>query len=323
MSCLYPNQVVFSNDKSITAPIKFFKRLENVPEFFLDENYFRLVEVPCGKCVNCKLDYARQWSIRCELESYLYPKNYNFFITLTYSDDFLTRYNDNATLVKKEFSLFLKRLREYFRVNFNHTGIRFFGCGEYGSKTMRPHYHSILFNCPLELLNDFKYYSTTELGFDLFTSETLNKIWSFGYVVIGEYSYQSAGYVARYVSKKVFDETPTLYDDLGIEKEFSLCSRRPGIARGYFDLNREKIFNNNGRLVLKGGKEVNIPHYFDLLIKGLDLDFLEDMKLNRQSTADLNNVSLMSQTDLNEFDYNDLNNRVTHDKLKLLNHSSI
>ena len=83
------------------------------------------VSVPCGRCIGCRLERARQWSIRCIHEASLYEAN--CFVTLTYDDDNLPL---DGSLRPRDMVLFLKRLRKRFG-----PGIRFFQCGEYGDKS--------------------------------------------------------------------------------------------------------------------------------------------------------------------------------------------
>ena len=93
------------------------------------------IKIPCGRCVGCRLERSRQWSVRIMHESQLHAEN--SFITLTYDDahvpsDYSLRYPD--------FQKFMKRLRK-------HTGlpIRYYMCGEYGETFSRPHFHSCIF----------------------------------------------------------------------------------------------------------------------------------------------------------------------------------
>ena len=94
------------------------------------------IQLPCGQCIGCRLERSRQWAIRCMHEKSLY--SLSSFLTLTYDDDHLP---PNGTLVKRDFQLFMKRLRWEMG-----DGIRFFACGEYGDGNLRPHYHALLFN---------------------------------------------------------------------------------------------------------------------------------------------------------------------------------
>lgn len=148
------------------------------------------IKLPCSVCVGCRLEYARQWSVRCVHEASYHLSN--CFITLTYSNEFLP---PNGSLVKADFQDFMKRLRYYFP----DYPIKYFMCGEYGDKLSRPHYHAILFGL------DFadKTFRTTRRGNKYFDSQILNDIWGKGKCVIGEVTLQSAAYVARYAVKKV------------------------------------------------------------------------------------------------------------------------
>lgn len=48
-------------------------------------------EIPCGKCIGCRSDQAREWSNRLIMEMKYHDSAY--FITLTYSEEFLNRVN--------------------------------------------------------------------------------------------------------------------------------------------------------------------------------------------------------------------------------------
>ncbi|ACZ33198.1 conserved hypothetical protein [Chlamydia pneumoniae LPCoLN] len=97
----------------------------------------RWVLMPCLKCRFCRTQHAKVWSYRCVHEASLYEKN--CFLTLTYDDKHLPQY---GSLVKLHLQLFLKRLRDRISPH----KIRYFGCGEYGTKLQRPHYHLLIFN---------------------------------------------------------------------------------------------------------------------------------------------------------------------------------
>lgn len=106
------------------------------------------VEVPCGKCLECRIQYARVWADRCVLEAKKYK--YNYFVTLTYDDHFLP---DRNSLDPKDLQLFIKRLRKHYSKKYPGIKIRFLASGEYGDISWRPHYHIILFNCPIDDLS--------------------------------------------------------------------------------------------------------------------------------------------------------------------------
>ena len=202
------------------------------------------VEVPCGQCIGCRLEYSRQWANRCMLEAQEHSSNY--FLTLTYDDNHLPenliidestgeiKQSPVHTLVKRDFQLFMKRLRK-------NTGqeIRFYGCGEYGDDTFRPHYHIIVFG--LELY-DLKPLKRSFAGFWYYTSPTIQRCWKKGFSMVCDVSWDTCAYVARYVTKKLRGTRADIYKDFNMEPPFSLMSRKPGIARNYYDNNKDYFY---------------------------------------------------------------------------------
>ena len=158
---------------------------------------YRCIHVPCGQCLGCRLDYSRMWAVRCYHESQLHDKN--MFITLTYDDEHVpwSAVTGEQTLVKKDLQLFWKRLRKHF----DKLGIkiRYYGAGEYGDYTNRPHYHAIVFGCDMD---DKQLYKLSELGFPYYVSDTLDKIWEKGQCLVADVSVDTCAYVARYVVKE-------------------------------------------------------------------------------------------------------------------------
>lgn len=179
----------------------------------------------CGQCLACRINRRRVWTARLVLESYLHEKA--CFVTLTYRDDDLV-YNENyiPTLCKRDLQLFLKRLRKHF----SERKIRYYACGEYGTRSLRPHYHLVLFGiAPEELDETFMLYDGKS------PRSLLLNLWTFGLVHVGECSRHSIQYVAGYVTKKY-----TKKGD-GLQKEFSLMSLKPGIGAGALDAIRSAI----------------------------------------------------------------------------------
>ena len=92
------------------------------------ESHRRSLVIPCGRCMECRLRKKREWALRCEHEASLHDENCWF--TLTYDDAHLP---DRNSLRRRDLQLFLKRLRKVMKP------FRFFGCGEYGDDSNRPH----------------------------------------------------------------------------------------------------------------------------------------------------------------------------------------
>lgn len=104
------------------------------------------IQVPCGKCVDCKKQKQNEWYVRLMYHLRLYDPKLCSFVTLTYNDAFLPYAVDKETgeatptLLKRDAQLFIKRLRKKYDKPFTY-----FLCGEYGSKRSRPHLHLLIF----------------------------------------------------------------------------------------------------------------------------------------------------------------------------------
>lgn len=214
------------------------------------------VDLPCGQCVGCRLERSRQWAMRCVLEASLYDDN--AFITLTYSDENLPR---GGSLVVSDFQKFMKRLR----FEFSDSKIRFFHCGEYGERLGRPHYHACLFGF------DFpdKAYWRTVRDQKYFRSEKLERLWPQGQSMIGNVTFESAAYVARYITKKITgvmaDEYYSAIDSATGEvfdkkPEYVTMSRRPGIGKIWFEKFSSDVYPKD--FVTMRGVKMRPPRFF-------------------------------------------------------------
>lgn len=235
------------------------------------------VDVPCGQCIGCRLERSRQWALRCVHEASLYENN--CFITLTYNDENLPH---DLSLNKKHFQDFMKRLRKRYVIS-PDSKIRYFHCGEYGEKNFRPHYHACLFNFDFR---DKELWSVRD-GVRLYTSRDLAGIWKYGFSTVGEVTFESAAYVARYVLKKVTgdraeehyricdSETGELHN---VIPEYTTMSRRPGIGRGWYDKYESDVFPSD--FIVIRNKKMQPPKYYDGLYTNID-----DIKKARRSNA--------------------------------------
>ena len=248
-----------------------------------------LVPLPCGQCVGCRIDYSRQWANRCMLE--LGYHDSAWFCTFTYDDEHVPRtyYPDPdtgeaipvLTLQKRDFQLLMKRIRK----KFENDKIRFFMSGEYGSSTFRPHYHAILFGLHLDDLVPYKTVKEADQYYTYYNSESLQECWPFGYVVVGEVTWESCAYTARYVMKKLKGKEAVFYESHNIQPEFTLMSRKPGIARQYYDEHPGLYdFDFINVSTLKGGKRFRPPRYYDKLF---EIDNPEEFKVLKEKRADL------------------------------------
>lgn len=246
---------------------------------------WRRVILPCGNCIGCRLDRAATWAMRCMYEAQLHERN--VFVTLTFNDANLS---PDLSLHKEDYVLFMKRLRKYMKYHFNCDDVRFFHCGEYGDLNNRPHHHAILFNVDFP---DKKLWKTGPNGNPYYRSEILEKLWPFGYSTVGNVTYQSCGYVARYVLKKVTGKKASreYYGDR--VPPYITMSRRPGIAKEWFEKYWRDVYPNDFCITERGVMR-KPPRYFDLLYDYLisfvidsDLPTLDELKLLREEKAKL------------------------------------
>jgi len=192
----------------------------------------------------------------------------NHYLTLTYSDDHLPH---NYSLQLEHFQLFMKRLRKKFGKN-----IRYFHCGEYGDDNQRPHYHAILFNLPI---NDKIYHKQLDNGHKLYTSHTLSHLWGLGHVYIGNVTFDSCAYVARYVTKKINGEKADEHYN-GRKPEYCTMSRRPGIGRTFYDKFKTDIYPHDYCVV--NGVRINVPKAYDEYLEREEPETLAKIKAFRK-----------------------------------------
>jgi hypothetical protein len=162
--------------------------------------------------------------------------------------------------------------------------IRFYQCGEYGPATFRPHYHACLFNFDFF---DKVYWKTVKKN-HLYVSESLQKLWPFGYSTVGALTFESAAYVARYCLKKINGEKaeehyrrfdPLTGEVYYLQPEYSTQSRNPGIARRWFDIYADDIYPSD--FLVLDGRKMNPPPYYDSLYEVIDPDDFKRIKTLR------------------------------------------
>ncbi|AXH74011.1 MAG: replication initiator protein [Microviridae sp.] len=244
------------------------------------------VEIPCGRCIGCRLERSRQWALRCMHEAQCYEDN--MFITLTYSPE---NTPEHGTLVLKDFQDFMKR----YRKRFSGTTIRFFMCGEYGEnlehskngKLGHPHYHACIFN---HSFPDRKLFKARD-NIRLYTSDILSKLWPYGFSTIGDVTFESAAYTARYVLKKqlgksakdfytVVNKETGEYAEL--KPEFTTMSRRPGIGKTWYDLYKGDLKKD---FITARGVKMKPPTYYDKQLEIEDPETYEKLKEERKQNA--------------------------------------
>lgn len=259
-----------------------------------------VIRLPCGQCIYCRLNHSREHAICCVHEASLYESN--CFLTLTYSPE---RLPPLGTLNKKHFQDFMKR----FRSKYAPREIRVLYCGEYGDKGSRPHYHACVFNFDFsdkEVIgsnfNDDKYYKSKEL----------EDLWGHGFCLIGELTFESAAYVARYTLKKKRGPGSE-FDYMVVDENsgFVVGERTPefahmsqSIGRGWFEKFKSDVYPLDE--VIVRGVKMRPPKRYDRFLEKTDPQLLEKIKRERndQETKvkkaydDINSTRLVTREDL-------------------------
>lgn len=207
---------------------------------------------------------------------------HSMFLTLTYDPKHLP---ENGSLNKKHFQDFMKRYRWWA----GHKKIRYFHCGEYGETTARPHYHAIIFG------HDFKDKKVHAVigGNTLYTSQNLEELWGLGFCTIGEANFETAAYVARYVTKKITGKNALHhYNNIDTETgevlseripEYVTMSRRPGVGKEWFDRFFTDVYPHD-RVILNG-KTMKPPKYYNAQYERLFPEDYEKVKAARIAAA--------------------------------------
>lgn len=265
---------------------------------------YELITLPCGRCIGCRLERSRKWAMRCVMEASLHDAN--SFITLTYDNDHVP---SDMSLRPKDLQDFFKRLRKRIGVP-----IRYFACGEYGEHTQRPHYHAIIFGYQFEdrelwnpMMSELRMSRASKksrlslstgalLSANLkdvcassegvwrscYSSSLLQDLWSFGFTSVGDMTFESAAYVARYCLKKVTGDAAEAHYN-GRVPEFVRMSNRPGIAAGWFAKFGTDVYPADK--CFARGHPCKPPRYFDKLFQLQFPEEYDKLKAYRRQMA--------------------------------------
>lgn len=212
--------------------------------------------LPCGRCIGCRVDRSRQWAMRCLHEAQCHDRN--CFLTLTYDDQNVPQ---DYSLKLRDWQLFMKRLRKR-----SGARLRFFAAGEYGDQLGRPHYHALLFGYDFA---DKQLFRTTPRGDRVYTSELLRELWPVGLHELGNVTFKSAAYTARYVIKKTNGDraadhynrvSPVDGQTYNVAPEFAVMSRRPGVGTEWFRRFKGDAFPSDFLIV--DGRKIKPPKFY-------------------------------------------------------------
>ena len=258
------------------SPLKGFKNTNGALVFKRSRHTVGKMEVACGQCLGCRLDRTLLWAMRIVHESCLHEYAHgNCFVTFTYrSKDECTQdqFNkghyvpDDYSLNYHHFRDFIKRLRQHFPQK-----IRYFHCGEYGEENLRPHYHACLFNCSF----DDQYVYQQEQGITTYESETLQKLWPYGFCTIGQLNFETASYTAGYILKKI-NGTKALdaylrNDEYGVafwvRPPYITMSLKPGIGAKFYEQFKTDFFPSDESPVPGKGVIQKVPRLYEEILK--------------------------------------------------------
>lgn len=260
----------------------------------------KVMLIPCGQCIGCRIRQREDWTTRIELEARDYPKEQVWFITLTYDDEHVPgmiiktgeimrkvqytwkpgekRPSSVQILLYEDIQKFLKRLRKAYRGK-----LRYFVAGEYGEQTARPHYHMILYGWePTDLENLYKIHHN---GY--YNSKWLADIWGMGQIQIAQAVPETYRYVAGYVTKKMYEidgKKANEYYELGQTKPFACMSLKPGLGDKYYQEHKAEIWRQ-GYIQCTNGKRAQIPRYYEKQMEAENPQRLWRIKQNRQKNA--------------------------------------
>lgn len=279
MSCLHPLKGYAANP-DLNDGKRGFTR--NKHQGYVD----RQVTLKCGKCKACRLERARDWSIRCMHEAQMHQDN--SFLTLTYADEHLPA---PPSISKKEIQDFLLRLRDKIG-----RSVRYYACGEYGEQLSRPHYHLLAFGFDPP---DKRFHKRNKQGNPIWTSALIDDVWGKGHTWVGTVTQASAGYVARYLMKKqTGDNADNHYLWLGpdgrhyrLEPEFNLMSKgrngTGGLGEAWYRKYGDTDCHNQDYIVGRDGREYPVPRFYDKLLERQDPKRLAEIKKARAKRAEV------------------------------------
>lgn len=244
-----------------------------------------MTPVPCGKCIPCLKRRSSHWSFRINEESK--KAKTSCFLTLTYEKAPLSA-NGLPTLLKKDYQNFFKRLRKLVPNQKGPKRLKYFACGEYGTKTARPHYHAIVFNLPQDIIN-----SATQI----------RDTWKHGHVLVTPSNLATINYVVGYITKggtkKIIDKEFGIYDDR--IPEFQLMSK--GLGECYLTPQMIKYYKDRQLfcIVHENGHILSMPRYYkNKIFTKLELKelFKEWLDIQTMKTPDLFEIDGKTKRDI-------------------------
>lgn len=261
--CTNPLLTIKVNGKVLS--LKDTKNLKEI--YFKTMNSKDIVELKCGKCLECKKQ--KMFEMQTRIKNELKINKEAYFITLTYDDE----HKKNLNI--RDMQLFFKRYRKKQK-------LKYFYVGELGETTQRPHYHAIIF-APLP--NDIKESKTeTKKGHKQYESQEITNIWGNGLIKISKMETPLIGYITKYmlknVDKKEFVCGWSRKPPIGINKET--------IEKDILKRNRTKALKNyykyrNGEIPILESEKENLEIKINEIEKQTKLKYFDYIQKKRQN----------------------------------------
>lgn len=239
------------------------------------------MSLPCGRCIGCRADQARDWTVRLVGEGRMHDASQ--VLTLTYADEHVPLH---GSVCWSDVQKFLKRYRKWLSSE-GEPSISYRGCSEYGERTYRPHYHVVIFG---HLFSDRRLIGKAGDGSGQFSSAKADELWGLGHVRIGEFSAASAGYIASYLVKAAPSELerrgfckldPETGEIVQLERPRSYGSCRPAIGKRWWERFGATDVAPHDHCILNA-KPVKVPRYYDKLLGREDEALFDQRKFERE-----------------------------------------
>lgn len=318
---------------------------------------YKAVRAPCGnKCLQCCEKKAKEWATKIMLESLQHEENY--MITFTYDDKYLPRkdyiicedgeifYDDgtwNSYLKYDDARRTIRKIRDWQRRQYGIQNIKVFGCGEYGGKEGRSHFHIIFMGLHIEP-QDVKIHQIDQEGNIIYECKKIEECWipenarkgqaeRMGFVSVAECNWQTARYVAGYVQKKeihynkkdeyeFYTNKEKYYARRGQTPEKCFMSNHPGIAKDFYEKEKLKFFED-GYIMIRGAKNkvvpASIPRYYERMLEQENEIMYEAYKAKKQEAAEKSEAIKMSQTSLSIKEQLEVEERNKKEKMLIFN----
>lgn len=243
------------------------------------------VDVPCGYCLNCRVDKRNEWSDRCKYE--YQQKLTASFVTLTYNDIWIrdtscvktSLYDDKlvSSLNYKHVQGFIARLRKFVKYHKEFHGVlcnpdfSYVYVGEYGENGSvfdRCHFHVLFFGLDFAFMRKF------------FANE-----WKFGYIEVLPVLDGGIDYVLKYLDKEVKgDQAKEKYDRHGISRP-KRCSS-VSFGTGLYRRDRQDIIDN-GFTYQSGKVRRPMPSYYVKKFYTNQTEFTDDDVYWKRKLSDI------------------------------------